>query len=381
MVVTYSVKFKPQGQDESTEVDAADVAAGICSRATLSSGGAIELDPLSGATELWGTASTPPTDLEDLSSELEHIDSQTSLPPLVRYKKKNKISVTDLSQQLWCERQLEFTLTTGRKRETAAMKAGTARHELLEKADHDIVEVVVETREDNLGLRLLNSVTLLEQLIQTGKSREIWVFCVNQDVLIRGVIDEAEIRVDPKSGLPEVWLSDTKTRRKMEEPSDAQKRTSAIQLQMYCHIVSEMRRGETDYDKLIEYYEVDGEAPFQCQELIMSGHSNLYMLIAAFRSTVQTLPPVHTEMEVVYEFEGTEFSRNRIPFNSVAMTYTVQELLDWWRGHRASDGVMPCESWKCRFCEFVGECPVTPLPPDKVVQAVSRLNEEALTTG
>lgn len=46
--------------------------------------------------------------------------------PLVKHK-RNKLSVTDLSAQLWCEKQLEYTLITGYRKETEAMRAGTER--------------------------------------------------------------------------------------------------------------------------------------------------------------------------------------------------------------------------------------------------------------
>lgn len=42
------------------------------------------------------------------------------------------------------------------------------RHLLLEFHDHEVVEVEVDTREDDLGLRLLNTITLLGQLCETG---------------------------------------------------------------------------------------------------------------------------------------------------------------------------------------------------------------------
>lgn len=161
-------------------------------------------------------------EIEEIGKTLEAFDTQQLLPPIQRYKKKNKLSVTDFSAQLWCEQQLEFTLTTGRKRETEAMKSGTARHEALERADHDIVDVEVETREENLALRLLNGINLLDLLYEKGKSREVWVFGIFEDVLVRGVIDELSLVRTP-DGRRELLLSDTKTRRQESEPSPAQK--------------------------------------------------------------------------------------------------------------------------------------------------------------
>lgn len=46
------------------------------------------------------------------------------------------------------------------------------RHEQLEHEDHEVVNVNVETNEDELGLRLLNTITLLDQLSVEGKTED-----------------------------------------------------------------------------------------------------------------------------------------------------------------------------------------------------------------
>ena len=108
------------------------------------------------------------------------------------------------------------------------MTRGIARHDQLENADHQVVDIEVETREDFLGFRLLNTVRLLAQvLLPTGKAREIWVCMQYRGVLLRGIIDEVSLIKDA------TLISDTKTRQKPTEPSAAQKVSSGMQLKMW----------------------------------------------------------------------------------------------------------------------------------------------------
>lgn len=83
--------------------------------------------------------------------------------------------MTDLAAQEWCEQELAFTLAHGRV-ETAAMAAGTARHAQLEAEVLERVEVAAVTLEDRWALRALNIHVGLAQLRETGMTRELPVF-------------------------------------------------------------------------------------------------------------------------------------------------------------------------------------------------------------
>eukprot|EP00920_Eleutheroschizon_duboscqi_P033554 GHVT01080722.1.p1 GENE.GHVT01080722.1~~GHVT01080722.1.p1 ORF type:complete len:689 (+),score=129.70 GHVT01080722.1:1452-3518(+) len=303
------------------------------------------------------TAASTTIDSDDAAAVVEDVEQ---LAPIVRFKKKNKLSVTDLSSQIWCEQQLLFVLVTGKRRETEAMKAGTARHAVLESADHEVVDVEVTTGEESLALRLLNSIILLRQLQQTGKCREVWTFGIFEGpLLLRGVIDEVAIVTNPVTKKLETRLSDTKTRRERKEPSLAQKRTSANQLSVYRWMVEDLRQNRVDFNYLFQFYEVDSCMPFTIPEL--GEYRDLLEITAAFRLAFQQLPPCANEVEVVYECDGQEFSKNAIPYNQQSIEYTVKYLIDWWFGKRPADVPLGCERWKCRFCDFLGECSVTPL--------------------
>ncbi|GAW82499.1 exonuclease V, mitochondrial [Plasmodium gonderi] len=302
-------------------------------------------------------------DVEDLLEE-EQINETEKLykeskSPNEKFNKKNKLSITDLSAQLWCEQQLELVLTTGKRRETEAMRLGIERHEVLEKADHLIIDVEVNTREESLGYRLLNTITLLGQLFEYKKAREVWVFGVIRGYVLRGIIDELRIEYDNVSRREFLIISDTKTRKEKKEPSLAQKRTSAIQVQTYCLLLQYLRNGKADFKKLFEIYECDPMFEFTAIDLLK--YKNLENLGKAVNSLFLRLPKIKEEMEIVYEHQGVEFSRNHIPYFYHSTLYTINILLDYWDGKRSSDVVENSDKWKCKFCDFVKNCVRCPL--------------------
>lgn len=318
---------------------------------------------VSAATVSSGDAAFSVDDIEDLVADLV---------PLDRFKKKDKLSVTDFSAQLWCEKQLEFTLITGRKRVTPSMTAGTARHERLEREDHDVVEVEVYTREDALGLRLLNTITLLQQLLCRGRARELWVFGIMNGVVVRGIIDELElvdehgVRVENfgSGSNATIVISDTKTRSVPTEPTEAQKRTSAIQLQLYWWMVNALRHKSVDFTSLIKTYKCDVTASFQAEQL--QEYVNLASLIKQFENAFSQLPPVSKDLKIVYECQGKTFSHCQIPYSETTTLYALRDLLDWWQGHRESEAVLHSERWKCRRCDFLDMCLASPLDPREI---------------
>ena len=145
------------------------------------------------------TTTSPPSAVTDIESILL---PDPAVP--LSFRPRSILAATDLSSQLWCEHQLHLSLLYGRRVSTAqqeAMDRGTARHDQLEREMHDVVEVQVRGREEEWGLRFLNGVVGLHELLMVGKTRELMVMgrvrrrAGERVVWIMGVIDEVE-RVD-----------------------------------------------------------------------------------------------------------------------------------------------------------------------------------------
>ncbi|GBE62633.1 Probable exonuclease V [Babesia ovata] len=302
-------------------------------------------------------------DIEDYMGatlSAEETTAVVELPPVIKFRKNWTLSVTDLSSQLWCEKQTELMLITGRKRVTKEMEQGTERHEQLELEDHEVVEVAVETNEDFLGIKLLNSVNLIDQLMSTGKCRELWLFANINGYVLRGVIDQLEIIRSGPTRQKKVCISDTKTRNKKSKPSASQMQGAALQVQTYCIMLERMRGGKEGFDALYKAFECDKEAPFVSPELVDEGC--LAKLEKRFRNAFMRLPEIATTMQLSYEHQGEVFNTSNIDLQKSSTMYTIQYLCDFWDGNRHAEPVRKQESWKCKMCEYREECDVSPLP-------------------
>ncbi|PFH36985.1 hypothetical protein BESB_034430 [Besnoitia besnoiti] len=414
-------------------------------------------------------------------------------------------SVTDFSAQLWCERQLQFTLQTGLRRETLAMKKGTVRHLALELHHHEMEEVVVETEEEAMAFKLLNSIQQLQQLRQRGVCRELWVFGPVAGLMVRGVIDELrigrlaavpprapavapsaagrphsgwaliapgagfsealqaarelqlpdwenELLSDEEAGVsgggegprpegvagetapalrrktgasPPPWdagpapatapeafyilISDNKTRSVKKTPCFAQKQTSALQLQIYWQLLNRLRREELPLDSFFAAFKLDSSACLTHPLLLASAQEagvlakaaatenaercrpcahaaeteesagpslRLETLLRSLQDELRGLPPLWRDVHVVYECEGEEFAREKIPYHAASVDYSLQDLTSWWRGLRPGEAVQASEKWKCINCLFLAQCEATPLGDDERAAAL-REQEEA----
>lgn len=145
------------------------------------------------------------------------------------------------------------------------------RHEALERDDHEVIHVEVNTREDALGFRLVNMIVSMAILLEhgkylaciivgfmiiepVGKVREVWICdSINSSgLVIRGVIDELKL-VNGK-----IVVRDTKTRRDKTEPGLAQKRTSAMQLQTYRRMLDHIAQNNTNWSTVLTTFNIAG---------------------------------------------------------------------------------------------------------------------------
>lgn len=102
------------------------------------------------------------------------------------------LNVTHVSQQFWCERQVELSLVSPRE-DTPETIAGTAIHKdlLLELAEE--ISVETSTRDDAVYLLMLNVRNGLEQLMAERITRELHVFGRAAGYHITGIVDEIAV--------------------------------------------------------------------------------------------------------------------------------------------------------------------------------------------
>lgn len=227
---------------------------------------------------------------ENAKTNGAHNDSRS---PLLRFRTfpMKPFSVSDLTAGSWCELQYFYTLTRlpgGKRTPTAAMKRGTKIHKKLERELFTPVEVAINKKEDNFGLKIWNMIQGLRTLREQGFTREFEVWGMVEGNLVCGVIDrmssenpDAELQEDVLStrgsgqtitnsqpyelstpGDYEIFISDVKTRSSASPPPQLQVRVSLIQLFLYHRFMSDMASDRLDYMRVFERYGLNPDEPF-----------------------------------------------------------------------------------------------------------------------
>lgn len=186
---------------------------------------------------------------EDLSYQLLEI-----VAPIDKFKSKPALGVTTFSRQMWCEKSLEICLEKNIKITSKAMEEGIKHHEELELEDHQVLSVMVENEYEKISIEMLSILNLLDGLIERGYIRELPIIGFYKGIMLRGIIDSLHLKPKPneigKTSNIEytpknidqfiILITDTKTRRNTTLPSNAQQKTTVLQLGLYRKILGEM---------------------------------------------------------------------------------------------------------------------------------------------
>jgi exonuclease V len=278
-------------------------------------------------------------------------------PPL-NYRQYG-LKVTDLSSQLWCEKQLEFSLLKGRKK-TAEMQQGEQRHQDLHEEIAVLVDVEPKTLEDTVLLKLHNSYVGLHALSKEGMTREIPVWGTIHSLDVVGVIDELILE---KGTLK---IVDTKTRRSNRMPTEAQKRTTRFQLMLYKYLFDALTKGAFTSSDLLKFYHLNKKSSIteDLQNQLQSLGEQIEPNISTFAKTVFTLfqqfHEIHNIFEVRYEHQASKntIGIERFEFNAHELNSNCAFAKDFWVGKREARVVNDQNRWKCRYCEFTKICPI-----------------------
>jgi exonuclease V len=226
--------------------------------------------------------------------------------PLMRFRSppKKGLSVTDLVSPSWCELQYWFTLSKlGKKRQTPAMRQGSAVHKNLEEQVHRTVEVSTTTKEDAFALRILNAMQGLRTLRDTGMTRELELWGTVHGELVNGVVDELSYlcpdrdleKQNPESvpklkagqlrltdmvpheplGISstrsmqamqalssKIYISDVKTRGHKSIPKGAAFRPTLYQLMLYHELLCQLADQKVAFGPIATRYNLDPDATF-----------------------------------------------------------------------------------------------------------------------
>jgi len=266
------------------------------------------------------------------------------------------VKVTDMSAQLWCEKQVEFSLTKPRIR-TVEMKKGEDIHTDKEAELYEMIEVVPKTKEDKILMKLHNTMVALQGFNETGIAREIPVWGKFNSLKVVGIVDEL------KTEDGRLVVADTKTRKSPTLPRIAQSKPSRFQLMAYKELVDEISHGDYKPEDLLRHYgfTVDSAASpefmAQHKEHGIDFEPNILKSATKAFSMFKEIPIIEM-MRLSYEEQssGKLIGKDEFPFDYEHFWAHCKFCEGFWRGERSSVPVSDYNSWKCSYCQYRDEC-------------------------
>jgi exonuclease V len=282
--------------------------------------------------------------------------------PLKKFAKRG-LSVTKISNQFWCEKQVELSFLHPREL-TEEMAIGRSRHDELHREVAELIQVRATSEVDFMGIRLHNMFVGLRRLLQEKLTREVPImgFFSNLGVPVIGQIDELLVEKG------RTRIIDHKTRRTDSMPSAAQTRVAEFQLMTYHELFRRFRAEPLHLREVLKFHglnersRITDELLAQLEPNQYPAERNITKLGRMVVRAAKTIPNLSKDLEVIYESQQTKkiIGSHRFQFSEKAWKQDLQFASQYWLGNRAAKPVDEANRWKCAFCEFKEKaiCPV-----------------------
>ncbi len=271
------------------------------------------------------------------------------------------LNVTHISQQFWCERQVELSLACPRG-DTEGTIAGKEIHRdfLLELARETVVET--ETREDAFFILMLNVRNGLEQLMAGGITRELYVFGRAAGFPVAGIVDELSVR-DGRA-----IVLDHKTRMRPTLPPPPSVKPTEVQVMLYRMLLEDLREGRYGYEDFV--MDAGLERPgdispglkeqLEAAGIVIKGTSVERMARGVFEA-FRKLPPLSDFLIVryIHQATGDHIGDKAILYDTKFLAHKLSHAGKFWEGQRKAVRAGFREKWKCNYCEYKeGPCSI-----------------------
>ncbi|KAK6163270.1 hypothetical protein DH2020_000134 [Rehmannia glutinosa] len=288
-------------------------------------------------------------------------------PFLHQFRRGRGLSVTDITGTEWCEKQMEFILLRGKPKKTKAMKAGSARHVVLEEEVIKRVKVHAQSAEDVWALKFINFIVGANQLLFDGLTRELPLMGFVEGVWMVGIIDEIRMPVSESKRFP--ILVDTKTRVQAKLPGEPQRRNGRLQLMCYKYMWDSLVADKFPSQKFFDFFSLNPNhilSPEIRENTAKSGFPSetLNDVIRYFGNSCCLLAPAHDRLLLRYELQedNSLLGEDEFAYEPDWVKDQIKSCLEFWLGKRKATYPPTDERWKCRFCKFASVCPVNPNP-------------------
>ncbi len=264
------------------------------------------------------------------------------------------LNVTHISQQFWCERQVELSLACPRE-DTEGTIAGKEIHRdfLLELVRESVVEA--ETRDDVAFILMLNVWNGLGQLSMGGITRELYVFGRACGFPVAGIVDELSVR-DGR-----IVLLDHKTRLKPTLPPPPSVKPTEVQVMLYRKLLEDLREGRYTYEDFAAdagLHDPGEISPGLREQLEAAGIAiedvSVERLARDVFAAFRRLPPLSDFLIVryIHQATGDHIGDKAILYDTRFLADKLSHAMKFWEGQRKAVRAGFREKWKCNYCEY-----------------------------
>ncbi|MFW9921666.1 MAG: PD-(D/E)XK nuclease family protein [Candidatus Thorarchaeota archaeon] len=277
-------------------------------------------------------------------------------------KDVHHISASKIADQFWCEMQLHLKMQLGFE-PTEEMVQGTNIHRNLEEELGPVIDIIATTPEDSIVAYILQMYTKLDTLIKLKITRELPVIGKIEDIPCLGIIDQLEIKPKEMNN-EEIIISDFKTRKSRSSPTYEQKRRNRIQLQVYWHLLNDLKQGKYTKEMFMEYFEMNkdiipsdnllAQLPDEHCKLLQDKTPN--NLLSEVFQIFKNLPNLSLELHAIYlHQEDKSVVNNDISlFHLESFEVDMAWAVGYWKKIRTPNSCS--QQWMCKYCQFSDNC-------------------------
>lgn len=225
----------------------------------------------------------------------------------------------------------------------------------------DNVSVHIESKEDSIGVKILNLLSAIKTFHSNGTlAREIPIFGApfGKNLFVVGIIDE--LRFNPSRYT--IDLVELKTRKNKTLPHRFMKRQHCFQVMLYCKLFDDLVKGLLTKQTIAENFQINLEKKFNpnlISHIMDSGFyfENLNRLLDYVLHVMQSLTCIsQTYVEYVHQETMQSFAKEKVAYDEVELCHFFSRYADFWLGKRDPVGVDIEEAYKCQMCEHAHLC-------------------------
>jgi hypothetical protein len=273
---------------------------------------------------------------------------------------KSSILVTDIANQFWCERQMEYNYLYGKKY-TKEMAQGKQLHSELQEEVYIPLTIEPVTYEDVMYKIAYEDYRSLHSLKEKGMCREFRVYGSMNGYRLSGQIDEM------KTSDGKVKIIERKTTDAKRQLTEVYTRPHRVQVMLYRKMLGDIKQKGYTHDNLAKAYGIGRGSLSDVfkRELHAIGLSEEFIdtptMFKKMFEEIYTMPELSNSVEIEYvdRFSGQQIGSMSVEYKEQEMNKYITYALQYWNGERESAPVMKDENRKCTFCKFFGkECKV-----------------------